>query len=339
MDGSLAATEDALSLAPLLPARLSRRAVLAGLGALALPSSLPDGEERPLLRLFYSPDYVGAAYSFETTRKAGWIAQSLHDDPIPGVVIEAPPSLTEEDLLAIHAPAYVAAVRTGTPRALAESQGFRWDPGLWRMAVAMGGGVVHAALAALTDGVAGSLSLGLHHARRERGNGFCTFNTLVLAAHAALAAGAGRVLILDLDAHCSGGTSALIAGDPATRLLDVSVHPFDRYTPAPGNTLDLVRRAADYLPTIERRLAELDSEAFGLVLYYAGMDPHQHCPIGGLPGIDGAILEAREQLVFGWARRRRLPIAFVPGGGYTGPLLSRTALVALHRLTIAAAVA
>jgi acetoin utilization deacetylase AcuC-like enzyme len=206
------------------------------------------------------------------------------------------------------------------------------------MALAMGGGVVQAALAALEDGVAGSLSLGLHHARRERGNGFCTFNTLALAALIALQAGAGRMLILDLDAHCSGGTSSLVGADPAIRILDVSVNAFDSYQPAPGNSLDHVRRAADYLPTVQRRLAELDAEDIGLVLYYAGMDPHQYCPIGGYPGIDGAILEAREQLVFGWARERRLPIAFVPGGGYTGPLLGRASLVDLHRLTLAAAV-
>jgi acetoin utilization deacetylase AcuC-like enzyme len=306
---------------------------------LALGAALPRpaaGERH--VRLFHSPEYVGAAYSFETTRKAGWIADSLATDPIAGLALEAPPVLSEEELKTIHAPAYLAAVRTGMPRSLAESQGFRWDPGLWRMAVAMGGGVVQAGLAALTDGVAGSLSLGLHHARRERGNGFCTFNTLALAAFAALEAGAGRVLILDLDAHCGGGTSSLIGGDPAIRLLDVSVHPFDRYVPTPGNTLDHVRRAADYLPTVERRLAELDGEGFGLVLYYAGMDPHQHCPIGGLAGIDGAILEAREHLVFGWARQRGFPIAFVPGGGYTGPLLNRAALVGLHRLTLTAAV-
>jgi len=50
----------------------------------------------------------------------------------------------------------------------------------------------------------GSLSSGLHHARRTHGAGFCTFNGLALAALTALevlTAGAQRVLILNLDAH------------------------------------------------------------------------------------------------------------------------------------------
>ncbi|GIW07333.1 MAG: hypothetical protein KatS3mg060_2138 [Dehalococcoidia bacterium] len=101
-------------------------------------SSQATASERPPVRLFFRPEYVGAASSVETTRKAGWIADSLAADPIPGLALEEPPALGEEDVLTIHAPAYVRAVRTGAPRALAESQGFRWDPGLWRMVMAMG---------------------------------------------------------------------------------------------------------------------------------------------------------------------------------------------------------
>ena len=66
------------------------------------------------------------------------------------------------------------------------------------------GCVVASGLQAMTDGVAGSLSGGLHHARCDQGSGFCTFNGLALAAKAALAAGAESVVILDFDAHCGG---------------------------------------------------------------------------------------------------------------------------------------
>src|SRR4051794_3723794 len=232
------------------------------------------------MELFYSPDYVLAGYSFDTTRKAGWIADSLAAAPIPGVVIRAPAPLTEEDVTAVHAPDYVAAVRTGQPAALAESQGFRWDAGLWPTVLASNGGAVAATRAALAEGVAGSLSSGLHHAQREYGAGFCTFNGLVLAARAACAAGARRVLILDLDAHCGGGTHSLIADDPRFWQLDVAVNPFDNYRPTTRTTLDLVVRADDYLPTVEARLEALATTRLGfdLCLYNAGMDPYAGCP-------------------------------------------------------------
>jgi hypothetical protein len=110
------------------------------------------------MKLFYSPEYVLAQHSFDTTRKAQWVADSLQDLPIPGVEIATPEPLTEADICAVHNPAYVAAVRTGSSRELAESQGFPWDPALWQMVLVTNGGAVAAALAALTEGRAGSLS-------------------------------------------------------------------------------------------------------------------------------------------------------------------------------------
>ncbi len=100
-----------------------------------------------------------------------------------------------------------------------------------------------------------------------------------------------------------------------------------------------MRAADDYLPTVAARLAELPARApaFDLCLYNAGMDPHEGCPIGGLPGITTEILAGRERLVFAWCRRQRLPVAFVLAGGYTGPALDERGLVALHSLTLAAA--
>ena len=148
------------------------------------------------------------------------------------------------------------------------------------------------------------------------------------------------MLIIDLDAPCGGGTHELIADDERIWQVDVAVNAFDRYTPAPRNTLDLVPTAGDYLPTIGRRLAELPGRAppFDVCLYNAGMDPHEDCPVGGLRGITRGTLEARERLVLDWCRGQRLPVAFVLAGGYLGPRLDQAGLVDLHRLTLSAAV-
>jgi acetoin utilization deacetylase AcuC-like enzyme len=74
--------------------------------------------------LFYSPAYTSAAHVFDTTRKSGWIAASLARSPIAGVRVVAPEPLTRSQLLAVHTPEHVDAVRTGVPDALAESNGF-----------------------------------------------------------------------------------------------------------------------------------------------------------------------------------------------------------------------
>ena len=292
------------------------------------------------MKLFYSPDYIRSGHAFETTRKSQWIADSLHCDPIDGIEVLAPEPLSEAQLCEVHGPSYVTAVRTGQPQRAAESQGFPWDASFWSMVCASNGGAVAAAVAALADGVAGSLSSGLHHARRDHGAGFCTFNGLGLGVRAASAAGAQAILILDLDAHCGGGTHSLVAGDPHVWQLDVAVSPFDTYVPTERTTLDLVRDPARYVTLVESRLKGLEASAprFELCLYNAGMDPFEGCAIGGLRGLTRAILEERERLVFDWCVRRRIPIAFVLAGGYLGPGLDEPGLVALHRLTLSAAV-
>jgi acetoin utilization deacetylase AcuC-like enzyme len=293
------------------------------------------------VKIFYSPDYVAAAESFDTTRKAAWVADSLSKHPIAGVEVVAPASLTFEQIATVHDPVYVKAIRRGEPRHLAESQGFKWDPGMWTAVTSSNGGAVGAACAALIDGVAGSLSSGLHHAQRNTGAAYCTFNGLILAAKRVLSEGAKSVLILDLDAHCGGGTYSMIDsedGDPRIRHVDISVNALDAYWANGDNRLDIVRHPENYLPTIEERLAEIESFTPDLCIYNAGMDPDQRCIVGGFGGIDAGILKQREEMVFGWAKRRKIPIAFVLAGGYAGGDLSQDGLVDLHRLTFEAAV-
>ena len=292
------------------------------------------------MRIFYSSNYTIAAHSFETTRKSGWIAESLGREPIAGIELVASEPTNASALSRVHDPGYVDAVRNGNPRELAESQGFHWDPGLWEMVCALNGGVIAAAIDALrTSRVSGSLSSGLHHARRARGARFCTFNGLVLAAGAALDAGARTVLILDLDAHCGGGTHELIHGDERIWQMDVSVDAFDQYEPLGNNQLEMVHDGSRYLPTIEQKLTWLEREAprFDICLYNAGMDPFGGCSIGGLQGVTQKVLRDREVAVFSWCRMRGVPIAFVLAGGYLGRELDRAGLVALHRLTLEAA--
>ncbi len=293
-----------------------------------------NGPMEARMKLYYSPDYVLTEYVFDTTRKAHWVAESLQANPVAGIEFVAPEPVTEAALCALHDPAYVVAVRTGEPRALAESQGFQWDALLWPSVRASTGGAIAAAETAFREGCAGSLSSGLHHARREQGKGYCTFNGLALAAFHALAGGAKSVLILDLDAHCGGGTHSLVAREPRIRHADVAVDPFDYYTPTAENSFELVTDAARYLPAVRELLERLESGSYDLCLYNAGMDPHEDSAEGGLAGITEETLAERERLVFAWCRARSIPVAFVLAGGYVSPQLPQERLVALHRLTV-----
>ena len=98
-----------------------------------------------------------------------------------------------------------------------------------------------------------------------------------------------------------------------------------------------MRNADDYLPLLELELERAAEENFDLVLYNAGMDPHEDCGIGGLPGITSDVIRLRERMVFDWARARGIPVAFVLAGGYTGLDMWDERLAALHQMTVAAA--
>ena len=288
------------------------------------------------MKLFYSEDYVASEFDFDTTRKAAQVADWVRARPDLDIDIVAPASVNARDLEIAHSHDYIEAVRTGEPRSLAESQGFTWGPKLWTSATASTGGVIEAAYAALADGVSGTLSSGLHHARRDCGVGFCTFNGLAVAAQTLLAEGAvSSVLIVDFDAHCGGGTESIVRGDPRITQIDVSTSEFDDYEATAQAMPIVVTDPARYLATTTGALAE--ASRADLILYNAGMDPYEGCDVGGLDGVHWDRLAAREATVFWWARETGMPIAFTLAGGYVGPHLDQERLTSLHGLTVTAA--
>jgi len=284
-------------------------------------------------RVFWSPDYVAPSHVFDTTRKSETVRDLIVERGIDAVrepstaVVTATEKLIEE----LHDPIYIEALRTGDPVDLAASQGFRWDKGIWTMARASTSGVVAALELAIKHGFAtGSLSSGLHHARRDRGRGYCSINGLAVAAEA-IRPRIGlddRIAIFDVDAHCGGGTNELIDDWALDHVLhlDVSTNDFDRYQPCrPDNELHRATSAADYMATVDRMLGLIIESGCRAVLYNAGMDAVEMVPEHAL--------RRREELVASKLRSADIPCAFVLAGGYVGPGIDAAALADLHAAT------
>ena len=289
------------------------------------------------MKIFYNDGYVAPNHSFDTTRKAAWIADAIHETGVPGVELVDPACFTglaEQVIESIHDTEYVDALRKGEPEGLASSQGFVWDEGIWEMALNSTAGVLGAVTEALASGSStGSLSSGLHHARAGEGSGFCTVNGLAGAARHALGLVDGTVVVLDVDAHCGGGTHSLIGHEERIRHLDLSVSSFDSYAAAGDNRLVLLTRDAGRAGFDRRYLDELDGfldqipDDTGLVVYNAGMDPH--------PTVSSAALTRRENRVAEWCSVNSVPVAFVLAGGYTH-VMAEGQLVDLHMKTVRA---
>lgn len=72
---------------------------------------------------------------------------------------------------------------------------------------------------------------GLHHAKREKGEGFCIYNDVVICAKKLLEKGLKKILILDTDAHAGNGTSEAFYEE--NRILFIDIHQ-DPRTLYPG---------------------------------------------------------------------------------------------------------
>ena len=283
-----------------------------------------------MLTAFYHPGYAAPIGDhIMPIHKFGLVAEGLREAGDIRLVEPAP--VTAADLLRVHTPKYITAISSGEPRGLAETQRFPWSPELYPSVCLTSGGCLAAARQALRDGVSAALVSGFHHACADHGEGFCTFNGLIVTLDALIAADEIRtVAILDMDLHYGNGTAQLAAERPHifavsiygndywdnTGYRDVSVRQHEdgenhRSFALPGGCdrqemLGLMREA---LPLIAARRPEL-------LLYQAGADPYFEDPYSPLD-LDHDDLRARDRFVFEFARAQGIPIAWVLAGGYT----------------------
>jgi acetoin utilization deacetylase AcuC-like enzyme len=281
------------------------------------------------LTVFYSPAYVVEG-RMETVTKAKLVADLIASGQGGDAVLRAPKPATRRELTRIHTAEYV--------RSTLEDKGAFLEVGAWSRPLidsilASTGGMRDAVATALREGRSGSLSSGLHHARRGSGYGYCQFNGLALAAVEALKS-VRTVGILDLDAHGGGGTFDILGADPRVHLADVSVNSFDSWEPTdPARHFYYeAGEAAGYLGHVEDALHFLEPVDF--LIYNAGMDTYEKA--GGLKGITKDIIRKRERLVVDWARRRGIPHVFALAGGYKWGGLTLAQIAELHLETVKA---
>jgi acetoin utilization deacetylase AcuC-like enzyme len=286
------------------------------------------------MKAFYHPGFAAPLGNhIMPISKFALVAERIREE-LPEIEIVPPDPVGEADLLRVHTPAYIEAVRTGEPRELAESQKFPWSPQLYPSVCLTNGGVLAAAREALRSGSAAALASGFHHACADHGEGFCTFNGLVVAFEALRHEGLiERAAVLDLDLHYGNGTALLAVDRPWLRALSIYGNDYWNNTPyrdvrerhhedGPNH------RSAPLIPSgggdravlleaLEENLGWLlDEGRPDLLLYQAGADPLRDDPYSPLDLSHGDLLE-RDRLVFEFAKNKNLPVAWVLAGGYS----------------------
>ena len=150
--------------------------------------------------------------------------------------------------------------------------------------------------------VAANLAGGTHHAFRDRGEGYCVFNDVAVAAAVLLRERAiARAAVVDCDVHQGNGTAAIFRDDP--RVFTFSLHgagnfPFRKEISDLDVTFEDGAADEEYLAALHAHLPRvLDDERPDLVFYLAGADPYEGDRLGRLK-LTVTGLRARDRFVF-----------------------------------------
>lgn len=263
----------------------------------------------------------------------------VHDGVATLDQFHCPAPASAELISLAHAPEYVDSYLAGTIDARAMRRiGFPWSPALVHRTRTALASTLLAAELALEHGLACSTAGGTHHAFYDFGSGYCIFNDLAVTARSLRRAGrVRRVLIVDLDVHQGDGTASILGADPD--LFTFSMHcdanfPFHKQQSDLDVALPVGMEDAEYLRVLAEHLPDLLSALRpDLVLYDAGVDPHQDDALGKLALTDQGLYR-RDHYVLTTCLARGVPVACVIGGGYSADI---DALARRHSLVHRAA--
>jgi acetoin utilization deacetylase AcuC-like enzyme len=258
--------------------------------------------------------------------------------------IEAPQA-TREQLLAVHPPRHVDAVRETSARAGAFDLDTPTSEGSWEAALHAAGGACALVEALLRDGERAGFSALRppgHHAEAERAMGFCLFANLAIAArHALDSLGAERIFVIDWDVHHGNGTNAIF--HRSREVLFASIHQYPFY-PGTGPLSDAgsgegegfsinlpvpAGAGEDVFCGLVEHVVLPAARSFDpdLVLVSAGYDAHRADPVGGCSlGTEAFAELTRQVLALG------KPVGCVLEGGYDLDALAASVAATMEAL-------
>jgi len=254
-----------------------------------------------MIPVFYRPE-MSVADNASFSPSAGKPALAVADWQACKMPIELHSfePVTQQQLMLVHDERYVLDVFNGD-----EPNGFgNTDPAVAQACLYTCGSMVAAAEHAVRhDAFVCSPTSGFHHAGRNFGGGFCTFNGLALAAHHIVTKLDRDVAIIDCDQHDGDGTRDIIEGRGGwTKRVTHSNMGQHRFT-----------RVQPFYIWLEREMGKARAED-RVILYQAGADAHIRDPLGGFLYTNH--LAERDGIVFYMAAMFSQPVVWNLAGGY-----------------------
>lgn len=298
-------------------------------------------------KVVYSPSYLISIGGLEKVhpfdiRKYEKIHQALLAD---GLLTEEqtykPAPITREELLLVHTEQYLEDLTSRWKTAeYLEAPVLLMAPVSLDKAVlgpfrSASGGTLLASRLAMENGVGINIGGGYHHAKPDRGEGFCLYADVAVAIRKLQAENViHRAVVIDVDAHQGNGTAECLADDPTT--FTFSIHQGNIY-PNPKSTsdLDIELRVgttdAQYMEILNKALGPvLDKANADVCFIVAGCDTLSTDPLASLQMTPEGVVE-RDSAIVAECIKRRLPVVFTLSGGYS-PDAWRTQYLSIKNL-------
>ncbi|MBV1858761.1 MAG: hypothetical protein KUG77_10145 [Nannocystaceae bacterium] len=290
----------------------------------------------PRLTVTYRPELVAPVqtdYSRSPLKPALWMKHVAQTSLASLLDVDARIApIGRRELQWAHTDRYVTAFLSGKPRALAASGGNGWSPGYRDSVLMKVGALVHACEVAVQrpQRVVVCPTSGDHHARPDRGAGYCPVAGQVVAALALFAKHGKRTAWIDLDEHYGNSIPDCAEFNPAVaEAISFNVNPQGCH--------------AAYLADLRRHLAEVEAALVAreveVVCVGHGADSHEWDELGGSVTTEQWVQAARE--TYGMVRRasatlgRPVPVVIAFFGGYRDD--DYTSVLELHTADVATA--
>lgn len=233
-----------------------------------------------------------------------------------------PGPMSDDDILLTHTEAYLSKLHTQTLSAKEiRNIGFPMMPALVSRGKHIANGTWMCAQYAMQHGVSLNIAGGTHHAYADRGEGFCIFNDIAIAANKMKNTyPTAKILIIDLDVHQGNGTAKIFEDD--TDVFTLSVHGAKNY-PVRKEKSDLDINLPDgtgdakYLEVLKNCIP-ITIQQFkpDFIFYLAGVDVLASDKLGRLH-LSKQGCKDRDTYIFSLAKLHQIPVAVTMGGGYS----------------------
>jgi len=190
------------------------------------------------MAFIYSEDFL--KYDFRNTHPLNQLRIKLHYKLLqelkifdsPNVSIETPRSASEEELMLVHTPEYVAKIKELSVNGSGEIGDPDTPPfkGMFEAAKLAVGGTLTAIDLVMSGKVdhAWNPGGGFHHAKKDKARGFCIFNDVAIGInYLRNKYGISKIMYVDIDAHHADGVQEIFYN--TSDVLKVSFHESGRY--------------------------------------------------------------------------------------------------------------